>query len=149
MEYSNQHSSYSHIKVERYHKSGAFSFWFDATFKILRMKSITMVAALLSGIAYTAPSTGLQRTAGRPLAVHYKNMHDYAPVSNENTKQTEYFSNWSGLIQSGQGITAVYGYVIAPAISAPGGGNTNTDCAGSAWVGIGGVVRRRWKRLQP
>ncbi|ROV95943.1 hypothetical protein VMCG_07942 [Cytospora schulzeri] len=54
------------------------------------------------------------------------------------TTNEEYSSNWAGAVLIGTGYKSVTGTFVVPTPSEPSGGNSRTEYAASAWVGIDG-----------
>ncbi|KAJ9130922.1 Acid proteinase [Pleurostoma richardsiae] len=59
-------------------------------------------------------------------------------IEGNNTANVEYSSNWAGAVLIGSGYKSVTGTFVVPTPKAPSGGNSGTQYAASAWVGIDG-----------
>ena len=56
----------------------------------------------------------------------------------DNETQVSYSSNWAGAVLIGSGYKSVTGTITVPTPKTPSGGNSRTQYAASAWVGIDG-----------
>jgi hypothetical protein len=55
-----------------------------------------------------------------------------------NVSHVQYSSNWAGAVLVGSGYTSVTASIVVPTPREPSGGNSRTQYAASAWVGIDG-----------
>lgn len=107
------------------------------------MKSLIVFTALLSA-AFAAPqAAGPRRLRRAPSRVSRKtltpqNVAAGAVEGLNNEYNVEYSSNWAGAVLIGSGFTEVTGTITVPTPSVPSGGNSRTEYAASAWVGIDG-----------
>jgi hypothetical protein len=109
------------------------------------MKSTVFITALVCAAAvFAAPFTEVRherRQARARRTLPPQNLTDAAEIDGlggTNGANVQYSTNWAGLVLIGNSYTSVTGTIVVPTPKQPSGGNTRTQYAASAWVGIDG-----------
>jgi hypothetical protein len=111
------------------------------------MKFTAIFAAIVGASTVLALPEGITLVPREPRALlrrSARKTHPKIPVeatidgSITNDTNVEYSSNWAGAVLIGSGYTSVTGTITVPTPSIPPGGNSHTQYAASAWVGIDG-----------